>query len=76
MIDILAVACLLFSFLCLFNVLKGLFTEKIGGYWWPIFPSDIADKKEDSFYYWIMFARWIIGFVGLFICGIALLIFF
>jgi len=76
MIDVLAAVCLLFSFVCLFNVLKGVLTKKIGGYWWPIFPSDIADNEKDSFYFWIMFARWIIGFIGLFICGVALLILF
>jgi hypothetical protein len=76
MIDLLAAICLFISFLCLLNVLKGVLTKKIGGFWWPIFSSDIADIKDDSFYFWIMFARWMIGFIGLFVCGVALFIFF
>ena len=76
MIEILAIVFLLISFICLFNVLRGLVSKKIGGYWWPIFPSDIADKKEDSFYFYIMFARWLIGFIGLFIFGIVLIFLF
>jgi hypothetical protein len=76
MIEILAVVCLIISFLCLFNIFKAILTKKTGGNWWPIFLSDIADKNKDSFYFWIMFARWMIGFIGLFICGVKLLIIF
>ena len=76
MIDLLATICLLISFVCLLNLLMGMFTKRIGGLWWPIFSSDKADIEEDSFYFWIMFARWMIGFIGLFICGVILLIIF
>lgn len=73
---VIAFVCFLISIIIIIYSLRSLKTGKIIGYFFPIFSHDIADRKKDPDYFWMMFIRLIISGIIIFIIGLLIIIFF